>query len=273
MSTAAAQRAPLAAAAALPLAGGADQEDFYGAAAWAYEALAHADPQDVALLLRLARGQRGDVVDLGCGGGRVTLPFLARGHRVLAVDESPAMLHLLRETARTLPPRMTERLRLHRSDMSRLAPVRDRFAVALLATTTVTLLDPAARARTFAWIARHLAASGVFLVDTLWFPRPAVPAPDRVAVVRDPGGQPARLTVQEEVVVGAGHRTVTLRVERWDGTLRVYRSRPRLLPEQDLADELTAAGFRVERVDLQAGPDGRARALLACRPAGGRRAR
>jgi len=39
-----------------------------------------------------ALGPPCDVLELGCGAGRLTRPLAAAGHRVVAVDESPAML-------------------------------------------------------------------------------------------------------------------------------------------------------------------------------------
>lgn len=54
-----------------------------------------------AILRELARrGLRGGlVVELGCGTGALTARLLARGHRVLGVDLSPAMLALARRRA------------------------------------------------------------------------------------------------------------------------------------------------------------------------------
>lgn len=45
----------------------------------------------------IARGilpqRRWDVLILGCGDGKHTIPFLAEGHRVVALDDDPTVLH------------------------------------------------------------------------------------------------------------------------------------------------------------------------------------
>lgn len=48
--------------------------------------------EDEAALVHSAIGAGDDVLELGCGPGRVTRPLVALGHRVTAVDNSPEML-------------------------------------------------------------------------------------------------------------------------------------------------------------------------------------
>jgi SAM-dependent methyltransferase len=50
---------------------------------------------DEAALIHSAIGAGDDVLELGCGPGRVTRPLVALGHRVTAVDNSPEMLEHL----------------------------------------------------------------------------------------------------------------------------------------------------------------------------------
>jgi len=53
--------------------------------------------EDTAFYLELARDVgAADVVDLGCGTGRLALALSARGHSVTAVDPSPQMLDVAR---------------------------------------------------------------------------------------------------------------------------------------------------------------------------------
>lgn len=60
-----------------------------------------------ALALAEAAGRPLAVADLGCGIGRDTLPILARGHRVLAIDkEAEAIDRLVREVPATDRPRL-----------------------------------------------------------------------------------------------------------------------------------------------------------------------
>lgn len=47
---------------------------------------------DDAALVHAAIGPEDEILELGCGPGRVTRPLVALGHRVTGVDNSPAML-------------------------------------------------------------------------------------------------------------------------------------------------------------------------------------
>jgi SAM-dependent methyltransferase len=48
-------------------------------------------------LLEPVRRRNGLVVEIGCGSGLLTTELIGAGHRVVATDASPAMLHLARE--------------------------------------------------------------------------------------------------------------------------------------------------------------------------------
>jgi SAM-dependent methyltransferase len=60
---------------------------------------------DLPLWLALAdeHGEGSAVLDVGAGSGRVALELAGAGHRVTALDRSPALLAALREAARGLP--------------------------------------------------------------------------------------------------------------------------------------------------------------------------
>lgn len=55
------------------------------------------------------------VVDFGCGDGRVTIPLAARGYQVTGADSSPAMLARLNERAPDLPTVQTTGADLHKT--------------------------------------------------------------------------------------------------------------------------------------------------------------
>lgn len=61
----------------------------------------HADACAPGILewIKPVRDRDGLVVELGCGSGLLTRHLLDAGHRVVATDASPAMLHLAREAA------------------------------------------------------------------------------------------------------------------------------------------------------------------------------
>jgi SAM-dependent methyltransferase len=98
-----------------------------------------------------------DVLELGCGAGRLTAALVAAGHRVVAVDESPEML------ARVGAP--AERVLADAACLD----LRRQFGAVVLASYLVN-----ARARGAAYLAtavRHLAPGGVVVVqryDPVW---------------------------------------------------------------------------------------------------------
>jgi SAM-dependent methyltransferase len=96
------------------------------------------------------------VLDLGCGVGRIAAPLAALGHRVVAVDESPAMLALL--------PAGVEPVRSRIEDLD----LPTRFGGVLLASHLVNTPDAGARAALLGTAARHLAGDGVLVAQ--WNP-------------------------------------------------------------------------------------------------------
>ncbi|WP_236790452.1 bifunctional 2-polyprenyl-6-hydroxyphenol methylase/3-demethylubiquinol 3-O-methyltransferase UbiG [Amycolatopsis sp. GM8] len=105
-----------------------------------------------------------EVLDLGCGTGRVAHELMALGHPVTAVDDSPEMLAHVR--AHKVCSRI-EDLRLDR-----------RFEAVLLASHLVSAPDSAP---VLAAVARHLAPGGRAIIE--WYP------PEWFDTVEDGGGR------------------------------------------------------------------------------------
>ncbi len=96
--------------------------------------------------------ERSEILELGCGAGRVTHELIARGHRVTAVDNSTEMLeHVV--GARTVLADI-EALRLD-----------ERFDVVLLASHFVNVPDPGARIAQLCTCAAHVRSGGVVLIE------------------------------------------------------------------------------------------------------------
>jgi methylation protein MtfA len=136
--------------------------DIYDAAgAPVYHRLARSDGSEILELRSLLRGVRGSVLELACGSGRLTLPLLATGVELTALDSSPAMIELLGAAVAGSAParRMAGRLTAVVGDMADFAFER-RFAAVVLGTTSVALLEAAQRRACFACVQRHLADAG-----------------------------------------------------------------------------------------------------------------
>ena len=93
-----------------------------------------------------------EILELGCGAGRITHPLLALGRRVVAVDFNPEMLELI-EGAEKVEARIQE------LDLGRL------FGGVLLMSNLINDPDPEERLALLRAIHRHLAPSGVALIE------------------------------------------------------------------------------------------------------------
>jgi SAM-dependent methyltransferase len=93
-----------------------------------------------------------EILELGCGAGRITHPLIALGRRVVAVDFNPEMLELI-DGAETIAARIQD------LDLGRT------FGGVLLMSNLVNNPDPADRLALLRTVRRHLAPSGIALIE------------------------------------------------------------------------------------------------------------
>jgi SAM-dependent methyltransferase len=171
-----------------------------------------------------------EILELGAGAGRVTHGLVALGHPVVAVDESEAMLELIRGADPVL------------GDIETLALGR-RFAVVLLASNFVNDADRARVRRYLQCCARHVAPDGQVLVQG--YPRDWSPSSDW-STVGD-----VRLRLRSFELDGAVlHGEMEYVV---DGVQLLHRFDAFLVGEAQLDEELAAAGLRRIRYVDEAG--------------------
>lgn len=221
-----------------------------------YDAIARHDPGEIRDVLRLARGP---VLELACGSGRLTVPLAARGHEVVALDNSPALLGLLAERL----PAGRGHVSVVEGDMTTFELDRS-FAFVVLGTSSVCLLDAEQRAGTFARVRRHLARDGLFYVSVLDFADVLVggarPAERSTVVVHDQ----SVITLFQHFDGRRGVRTTSLLHETADNRRALYTSEVHLVDSARLAEELTAAGFEI--VECRRGGQGeQVQVQLICR--------
>ena len=85
---------------------------------------------DIGYYVRHATELAGEVLELGCGTGRVALALVRGGLTVTAVDASTGMLQRLRHSHASLPPEVAKRLRIVQMDVRRWA-LRGKFRAVL----------------------------------------------------------------------------------------------------------------------------------------------
>ncbi|QWB24173.1 MULTISPECIES: daptide-type RiPP biosynthesis methyltransferase [Streptomyces] len=226
-----------------------------------YHDLATYDDPETRALLTAVRTTPGPVLDLAAGSGRFTLPLLAIGREVTALDLSTDMLALLRTALDRAPASMRERCTVVRGDMSRFA-LGQRFPRILLGTTSLSLLDEDGRAGLYRGVLAHLAEGGRFLLTVL--ERGDCDAPDETAVrVTGAGGTVYEL--YEHWPAGADSRTVTLLPAdppRGDSPVTVCTDRVAVLDLPRLEEELAASGLTITSRQLLSPPGERHRVTL-----------
>ena len=120
--------------------------------------------RDLAFWLGVATPERGRVIELGCGTGRLLIPLARRRTRVTGIDRSAAMLARARRRAARLPPR--RRPSLVQGDI-RALPFGDAAVGAVLAPYGMlqSLLTERDLDRALREVGRVLRPGGLFGVD------------------------------------------------------------------------------------------------------------
>jgi SAM-dependent methyltransferase len=123
-------------------------------------------PEDLPFWLDLAQRYLGDILELGCGTGRVLLPLAQTGRVVVGVDNDPAMLSLLKAQwpARPVTGEAPSPAPAILADFTALDLPR-RFGLVCLPCNTYSTLAPSERRATLAGVGRCLLANGVFAVS------------------------------------------------------------------------------------------------------------
>ena len=199
----------------------------------------------------------GDVLELGAGTGRLTLP-LARAvapRRVVALDASPAMLERLRTKldtthgARNTENDNTTNIKIVCGDMSDDDVPQGPFSLVVVSYNTVfNLPDEAAQRRCFATIAARLTADGACVIDC--FVPDDDPAP--LGVTRDVRNG---VRVVTATYTDARHRVVNGITEEHRPTGTVLRPWRVAYASPDLLDDMAAAA-NLRLVERRAGWNG-----------------
>ncbi|MCM3883387.1 daptide-type RiPP biosynthesis methyltransferase [Frankia sp. R82] len=211
-----------------------------------YHDLAGSDTSEIREMLRVVRAHPGPVLELAAGSGRLTLPLLALGREVTALELKESMLDLLRARLAAAPRGTRERCRPVQGDMSAFALGR-RFAVVVLGTASVSLLDEEGRAGLYACVRSHLAPGGRFLLSTVELVGDAADGAD--LDFEAAGASGTRYRMIEYRPAGAPVRNVTIiPLEKDTSTAEpivALTTTIRILPVDRLENELADAGMTV----------------------------
>jgi SAM-dependent methyltransferase len=215
---------------------------------------------DVNFYRRQAREGGREILELGCGTGRVLVPLVRDGHRVVGLDRSQNMLRRCAERVTRLPASVRERALLVRADFRRFALGRRWPLILCPFNAMMHLYNREDVYRFLECVRDHLAPGGRFCFDVL--------NPDLRWLTRDPHRRWSRTRFKDPVsgrsyYYSTNHTYDAATQIAW---IRIYydeieapagrlpRSRVvELTHRQFFPEELLAlldhAGFRVERRD------------------------
>jgi SAM-dependent methyltransferase len=208
--------------------------------------------RDVAFWTSLAGQQSGLTLELGCGTGRLALPLLKSGARLVGIDRSEAMLERARRKARRAG--LADRARFVRGDICTL-PFRTRPGFGLVL-APYGMLQSLTRERdlvdTLESVARVLRRDGVFGIDLV----PDLPRwseYNRKITLSGSRGARTHLTLRETVRQDRKRRLTFFDQEYVE---RRFALTFRTLSVPQMRRRLEAAGLQVRAVlgDYQGGP-------------------
>lgn len=230
-----------------------------------------ADAAQIAFYRGWAEALGGEVLELGCGTGRVTVPLAEAGVAMTGLDAAPAMLEVARRKAGTLPVTLIE------GDFRRFELER-RFNLVLFPINTIAHLPTRADFEAcMARVREHLAPGGRFVIDYmvpnlgLLMRHPDTESP--VAEVRDASGA-LQVAITEsnryDAIAQVNHILWFCRFG--DGRVREQSFSMRIFFPQELEALLHYNGFKVEARygdfdGAEFGPNSRKQILVCCHAA------
>ncbi len=149
------------------MAGAQSVSALYDALAEVYDLQHRTYLDDLPMYLRLAReaGPSARILEIGCGSGRLLVPLVEAGWRVVGVDESAAMLRLAAARLAALSPSLAQRALLIRAD-ARMLALNARFDLAVIALNTfLHNLTREAQLAMLRAVRQHLKLGALLVVD------------------------------------------------------------------------------------------------------------
>ena len=125
----------------------------------------HMAYHDVEFYRQYARKTGGEVLEMACGTGRVSIPLAESGFEVYGIDLSHPMLSILKRKMQELPPATANRLHIEQADMADFDLGRkfDLIVIPFRAFQALTT-DDRVRSCLLA-VKRHLRDGGLFILD------------------------------------------------------------------------------------------------------------
>ncbi len=143
------------------------------------------DRKDVGFYVDLCRAAGGEVLELGCGTGRILIPAAEAGCNITGLDQSGSMLDRCRAKLLTRAPDVQKRVTLVEADMTSFSLGRT-FALATVPFRPLQHLVTVAEQRAFlSCVHRHLEPGGKLALDVFYPHLPALISPVNPEEIED----------------------------------------------------------------------------------------
>jgi SAM-dependent methyltransferase len=124
------------------------------------------ETEDIIFWTSLAEKTGGPILELGCGTGRLLVPLIEDGHRVIGLDIKYPALAYLRDS---LNETMRDHIQVFQSSMEQFQ-LDINFSLVFLACNTLSTLKGESRVAAYKVVYKHLHPLGIFAAS---FPNPA----------------------------------------------------------------------------------------------------
>ena len=122
---------------------------------------------DILFYLKYAKASGGEVLELGCGTGRVSIPLIEQGFKVTAIDSSQNMIRVLREKVRNLENR--KYIKIIRGDLTKIK-LNKKFNLIIMPFRVFQCLSNVnEQQEALSNIKRHLTPNGLLIFD-IYYP-------------------------------------------------------------------------------------------------------
>lgn len=142
-----------------------DMDLYEGYFAEFYDQFTGISKKDLDVFLPHIERNNGEVLELGCGTGRLLLEIALKGHQITGLDLSDSMLDILKGKLRNEPVQVRDRVNLHKEDMTNFS-FNKQFGTCILGATSICLLpNDELVSKMFNRVYEHLKPGGRFIFD------------------------------------------------------------------------------------------------------------
>ena len=124
---------------------------------------------DIPFYRDLVSDREGDILELACGTGRITIPLAKAGHKIWGIEYSESMMKQFNIKMEQLPRAVVERIHLLHGDMSHFSLSRKFQSILLPCRSFQLLLEEELEIACLKCIHNHLEDNGVFVIDVANF--------------------------------------------------------------------------------------------------------